>query len=159
MPSSKPAPSHPNHGQRPYQERSIEIDSKGTEEEENCVRNTKQKKPCPICQKEMDEKSISRHCRTMHQEEITPQSVYVDEKKGIFMVRKSMNGGVAFPIHVRKMNSNGVCCDGPNIFCENEPCRTYMNVAWRSGMPAAECHHLRNVATHSVYQKELNPNK
>ena len=37
VPSSKPAPSHPNHGQRPYQERSIEIDSKGTEEEEKCV--------------------------------------------------------------------------------------------------------------------------
>ena len=95
----------------------------------------------------------------MHQEEITPQSVCVDEKKGIFMVRKSMNGGVAFPIHVRKMNSNGVGCDETNIFCENEPCRTYMNVAWRSGMPAAECHHLRNVATHSVYQKELNLNE
>ena len=69
-----------------------------------------------------------------------------------------MNGGVAFPIHVRKMNSNGVGCDVPNS-CENEPCRTFMNVAWRSGMPAAECHHLRNVATHSVYQTELHLNE
>ena len=157
VPSSRPPPIHPN--QRPFQHESNSTDSIQTEEEPKCLRNVKQQKSCPICQKEMDPRSIGRHCRAVHQEEVTPQSICMDLKKGIFMVRKSMSGGVAFPVHVRKMNWNREDSDEQSVFREHDPCMTYMYIARRSGMPAAECPHLRNVATSSVYKKGVTLNE
>ena len=44
------------------------------------------RKECPICGLEMDQHSIGRHCRTIHQEEIVTPSVCADKQLRIFMV-------------------------------------------------------------------------
>jgi hypothetical protein len=50
-------------------------------------------------QKVMDVRSL--HQRDIHKE-IVPTNVCVDETKGLYMVRKSSHGGVAYPVHVQK---------------------------------------------------------
>ena len=79
----------------------------------------------------------------------------MDVKKGIFMGRKSMSGGAAFPVHVRRMNWNRGDSDGQSVFCEHDPCMTYMNITWRSGMQAAVCPHLPNVWQQDQYTRKM----
>ena len=49
----------------------------------------------------MDPRSIQRHLEAIHGTELT-RSVCVDESRDIFMVRKSSNGGIGYPVHVQK---------------------------------------------------------
>ncbi len=49
----------------------------------------------------MDPRSIQRHLQVIHGAERT-RRVCVDEGRGIFMVRKSSNGGIAYPVHVAR---------------------------------------------------------
>ena len=66
--------------------------------------SVKQRKKCSICEKEMDPRSIGRHFRAIHKEDVTPKLICVDRIKGIFMAHKSVADGIAFLIYVRKTN-------------------------------------------------------
>ena len=60
-----------------------------------------EKRPaCQVCGKEMDPRSIQRHLEAIHGTELT-RNVCVDESRDIFMVRKSSNGGIGYPVHVQ----------------------------------------------------------
>ena len=50
---------------------------------------------CPFCGKAMLRRSIPRHCREKHTEEIVNAATCVDDIKGIYLVRKSTQGGVS----------------------------------------------------------------
>ena len=118
-----------------------------------------EKKECPICKKQMDPRSVPRHLRDIHGQEI-PKSVCVDEGRGIYMVRKSSKGGVAYPIHVQKSFSSSESIRRKGVpFCEDDRCRDYMDVAWRSGMNAVECRHIQQVGANSEYQDGVTLNE
>ena len=90
----------------------------------------------------MDGRSLLRHQRGIHKE-IVPTNVCVDQTKGLYMVRKSSHGGVAYPIHVQKCVRPLIDVNGKQTpFCENNSCRVYMEVAWRSRMNAVKCQHI-----------------
>ena len=125
---------------------SLELDG-----EVSAKRRKREKKACHVCGKEMDPRSIQRHLKGVHGAELTT-SVCVDEVRGIFMVRKSSNGGAGYPVHVQKSVA------GPLVskpFCEDDWCRIYMDTAWRSGMNAVECRHLQQVGIGSEYRKTV----
>ena len=72
------------------------------------------------------------------------------------MVRKSSHGGVAYPVHVQKCVRPLSDVNGKQTpFCENNSCRVYMEVAWRSGMNAVECQHIREVGVNTTYKEEV----
>lgn len=97
-------------------------------------------KECPVCQKQMHAKSILRHMRDIHDVEMAQVSTCVDARRGLYMVRKSERGGVAFPLHVRKIVSTERQDSG--VACEKEECMQSMRIGWRSGYHTAECPHL-----------------
>ena len=47
-------------------------------------------------------RSIPRHCREKHTEEIVSAATFVDDIKGICAVRKSTHGGVGYPCHEKR---------------------------------------------------------
>ncbi len=55
------------------------------------------------------------------------------------MVRKSMQRGVGYPLHVQRLLHNQA---GARIDCEVERCRHEMRISARSGMQGRECTHL-----------------
>ena len=72
------------------------------------------------------------------------------------MVRKSSHGGVAYPVHVQKCVWSPSDVSGKQSrFCENDSCRVYMEVAWRSGMNAAECQHIMEVGVNTTYKDKV----
>lgn len=118
-------------------------------------RQKSERKECPVCTKVMDVRSLPRHQREIHKE-IYPTNVCVDEKRGLYMVRKSSHGGVAYPLHVQKCILSPSDIDTKRSpFCENDSCRVYMEVAWRSGMNAVECQHIREVGVNTVYKEQV----
>ncbi len=79
-----------------------------------------------------------------------PRSIQRHLQVRIFMVRKSSNGGIGFPVHVQKSFA-GPLASKP--FCEDDRCRIYMDTAWRSGMNAVECRHLQQVGIDCDYRE------
>ena len=76
----------------------------------------------------MDPRSIPRHLRDIHGQEI-PKSVCIDEGRGIYILRKSSKGGVPYPIHVQKTFSSLESIRIKGVpFCEDDRCRDYMDV-------------------------------
>ena len=118
-------------------------------------RNNPDLKECPFCLKAMHRNSLARHCREIHNTEIVNTATCVDEKLGLFLVRNSCRGGVAYPIHVQKVLGSG----NVSIQCEQTECMDYMRVAWKSGLTAAECRHLEQVGRNPIFpeEKELLP--
>ena len=101
----------------------------------------------------MNQHSTGRHCRTIHQEEIVTQSVCADEQLGIFVVTRSSKGGVNYPIHVKKLLHQQHSHDNIGVFCKDESCSTYMEVAQRSRLRCVECRHLQLLGNTSKYPK------
>ena len=113
-------------------------------------KNIAEKTKCPICSKMMHVKSITRHCREIHEREM-PSSTCVDEQQGIFLIRNSSKGGVGYPIHVRKVMGGGKTVAA----CEVTDCMDTMAVAWRIGISTAECHHLVNVGKNPIFPEKI----
>ena len=112
---------------------------------------------CEECGKQMKANNLQRHLRTIHNMETQVDSVCVDDKNGVYMVRKSEKGGVWYPLHVKK------CLYGATdvaVFCEDSRCKTMMNVANRSGIRGLECRHLQMVGKNTEYppEEDLDPN-
>ena len=104
---------------------------------------------CPTCKKVMDVQSLPRHRRDIHKE-IVATNICVDGTRGLYMVRKSAHGGVAYPLHIQKsVWSPSDVGNKESPFCENDSCRVYMEVAWRSAMKAVECKHIKEVGVNT----------
>ena len=69
------------------------------------------------------------------------------------MVTRSSKGGINYPIHVKKLLHQQDSHDSIGVFCEDESCRTYMEVVQRSGLRCVECQHLQLVGNTSKYLK------
>ena len=124
-------------------------------EEPKPKRQKSERKECPTCKKVMDVRSLPRHQRDIHKK-IIPTNVCIDETRGIYMVRKNSHGGVSYPLHVRKcVWSPSEESGNKNPFCESNSCRDYMEVTWRSGMNAMECHHIREVGVKTMYKEKV----
>jgi len=61
--------------------------------------------------------------------------ICIDQRNGIYVTPKYDHIPV-FPIHVLKSTNP------PNIDCEIENCRRFMQIAWSSGNPGKVCVHL-----------------
>ena len=115
-------------------------------------RDAKQKQRCTLCSKVMHPKSLPRHYKTVHFKHLVPSCVCVDEKLGIFFVRKHMKGGIAYRTHVQKM----VLASHTDMKCELSSCMDFMEVAKLSKMPTVECMHLQQCCNaYSIPQKEV----
>ena len=108
---------------------------------------------CPICKKQMHPKSVLRHMRDIHDVELAQVSTCVDARRGLYMVRKSERGGVAFPLHVKKIVSSEGQDSG--VACEREECMQLMRIGWRSGYHTAECPHLVAAAKCLYFPEEI----
>ena len=62
--------------------------------------------------------------------------ICVDKHNGLYVTPKNDTGGVIHPIHVAKSTVTQI------IDCENEECRTAMQLAFSLGLPGQECSHL-----------------
>ena len=67
-----------------------------------CRRDNPTSKSCPFCEKSMHPKSLARHCREMHNTEIVNVGTCVDEQHGLFLIRNSSRGDVAYPHTCKK---------------------------------------------------------
>ena len=67
-----------------------------------CRRDNPTSKSCPFCEKSMHPKSLARHCREMHNTEIVNVGTCVDEQRGLFLIRNSSRGDVAYPHTCKK---------------------------------------------------------
>ncbi|XP_068584524.1 uncharacterized protein, partial [Cebidichthys violaceus] len=90
-------------------------------------------------------KNLRRHIREVHNLETTPM-ICIDIKNGIYVTPKYQHSPV-FPIHVVKSTYP------PQLDCEVEKCRTFMQIAWSSGNPEKECVHLERTKTAKPYAK------
>ena len=118
-----------------------------------CKRDNPTSKTCPFCEKSMHPKSLTRHCREMHNTQIVNVATCADKQRGLFLIRNSSRGGVGYPIHVRKVLGSGSVANQ----YEQTECMDFMRVAWKSGLSATECRHLEQVGKNSIFPEELLP--
>jgi len=91
-----------------------------------------------ICEKTMHPNSLARHHKDIHHKLMVLSCVCVDEKQGLFFVRKHMKGGIVYCTHVKKL----ICENGIYFKCENDSSADFMEVTRLSNMPSVECCHL-----------------
>ena len=96
---------------------------------------------CHLCGKSMLKKNLKRHSVTVHKRVITT-AVCCDQKRGLYMVRKTQNGGIGYPVHMQKIIHGST---STSIDCGDLKCKIEMQVASRAKMPGRECKHLRQV--------------
>ena len=91
---------------------------------------------CGMCQKLVTKKNLNRHYKRWHDMDIRFSAICCDKTEGLYMVKKSVHGGIGYPLHVQKLLKSGL------VDCEDDRCREEMAIAARSGMNGRECHHL-----------------
>ncbi|XP_067301220.1 uncharacterized protein [Pseudorasbora parva] len=103
---------------------------------------------CIHCGIELNKKNLRLHIRRKHTEvkqTITSErhflSQCIDSDNGIFAVQKSFFGP-SLPIHVQKRTWGA----NHRIKCEVDQCNTNTEFAFRSGLKAFECDHIKSLA-------------
>nr|XP_021322232.1 uncharacterized protein LOC110437946 [Danio rerio] len=111
------------------------------------------KKKCPICQVQMHKTNLKRHIERKHtakQKDITATSHLlnecIDQENGIYCVHKSFHGA-SIPLHVQ----NKIWGENQHVSCESTECQVNMELAWRSGLKAYQCTHIKSIAYCSSY--------
>lgn len=102
--------------------------------------------PCPHCKAVLSApKNLRRHIRDAHNYDTTPM-ICIDAMNGIYVTPKYVHSPI-FPINVIKSTNP------PNIDCEVQNCRRFMQIAWSSGNPGKECAHLERTKNAKSYVK------
>ncbi len=103
---------------------------------------------CIHCGIEVNKKNLRLHIQRKHTEvkqAITDErhflSQCIDSENGIFAVQKSFFGP-SLPIHVQKRAWGA----NHRIMCEVDQCNTNTDFAFRSGLKAFECNHIKSLA-------------
>jgi len=103
---------------------------------------------CIHCGIELNKKNLRLHIQRKHtdvKQSITNErhllSQCIDGENGIFAVQKSFFGP-SLPIHVQKR----VWGANHRIMCEVDQCNTNTDFAFRSGLKAFECNHIKSLA-------------
>ncbi|XP_065132856.1 uncharacterized protein [Paramisgurnus dabryanus] len=111
------------------------------------------RKNCPICQLSMNRTNLKRHIERKHtgkHKDITASSHLpsecIDPENGVYSVHKSFHGATT-PLHVQ----NKVWGENQNVFCESAECQVNMELAWRSGLKAHQCVHLKSLTYCTSY--------
>lgn len=86
-------------------------------------------------------KEAHRHNRNSHL-----QSECIDPENGVYTVHKSVHGASP-PLHVQMK----VWGENQNISYESNECQVNMELAWRSGLKAYQCMHLKSVTYWTCY--------
>ncbi|KAL0992621.1 hypothetical protein UPYG_G00095870 [Umbra pygmaea] len=103
---------------------------------------------CPHCNVQFQRKNIKKHFYRKHSDkavrDITATShldaVCIDEKNGIYAVKKSFLGPLV-PLHVQKKTWG----KEHQIKCESSECQQASDFAARSGLKTFQCHHVRSL--------------
>ncbi|KAK1879813.1 Proteoglycan 4 [Dissostichus eleginoides] len=108
------------------------------------------KKKCTICHVLIN---VKRHMERKHsakQKDITAsshlQSECIDPEHGVYAVHKAFHG-TSIPLHVQ----NKVWGENQHVSCENNECQVNLELAWRSGIKAYQCTHLKSITYCSSY--------
>ncbi|KAG9280318.1 hypothetical protein AMEX_G3008 [Astyanax mexicanus] len=111
------------------------------------------KHKCPKCQVVMNKKNLKRHLERKHThqyKDITAssnlQSECIDPENGIYTVYKAFHG-TSVPLHVQ----NKVWGENQHVSCESTECQVNMELAWRSGIKAYQCIHLKSITYCALY--------
>lgn len=101
----------------------------------------------------MNKRNLKRHIERKHiskHRDITAtshlDSACIDPENGIFTVNKSFLGPNN-PLHVQ----NKVWGENQHVFCESIDCQVNTELAWRSGLKAYQCVHLKSITYCSRY--------
>ncbi|KAF3836621.1 hypothetical protein F7725_029179 [Dissostichus mawsoni] len=70
----------------------------------------------------------------------------IDPENGVYAVHKAFNG-TSTPLHVQ----NKVWGENQYVSCENNECQVNLELAWRSGIKAYQCTHLKSITYGSSY--------
>ncbi|KAK1885466.1 2-succinyl-5-enolpyruvyl-6-hydroxy-3-cyclohexene-1-carboxylate synthase [Dissostichus eleginoides] len=70
----------------------------------------------------------------------------IDPENGVYAVHKAFNG-TSIPLHVQ----NKVWGENQYVSCENNECQVNLELAWRSGIKAYQCTHLKSITYGSSY--------
>lgn len=102
---------------------------------------------CPMCNVLMNKRNIRKHIDRKHTSQVLDVnakhhliSECIDEVNGIYSVQKTFHGH-SVPLHVQ----NKTWGENHRVSCESQECQVNMDLAWRSGMKAYRCVHLRSV--------------
>lgn len=101
----------------------------------------------------MHKTNLKRHIERKHtrkQKDITAtshlQNECIDLENGIYIVHKSFHG-TSIPLHVQ----NKIWEENQHVYCESTECQVNMELAWRSGLKAYQCIHLKSITYCSSY--------
>ncbi|XP_034091365.1 uncharacterized protein LOC117558919 [Gymnodraco acuticeps] len=115
------------------------------------------KKKCPICHVLMNNFFLKRHMERKHsakQKDITASSHLpsecIDPEHGVYAVHKAFHG-TSIPLHVQ----NKVWGENQHVSCENNECQVNLELAWRSGIKAYQCTHLKSITYCSSYASPI----
>ncbi|XP_067303567.1 uncharacterized protein [Pseudorasbora parva] len=102
---------------------------------------------CPMCNVVMNKRNIRKHIDRKHTNQVLDvnskrhlRSECIDEVNGIYSVQKTFLGH-SVPLHVQ----NKTWGENHRVTCESQECQGNMDLAWRSGIKAYRCVHLRSV--------------
>ncbi|KAF3850318.1 hypothetical protein F7725_020037, partial [Dissostichus mawsoni] len=70
----------------------------------------------------------------------------IDPENGVYAVHKAFHG-TSIPLHVQ----NKVWGENQHVSCENNECQVNLELAWRSGIKAYQCTHLKSITYGSSY--------
>ncbi|KAI4830521.1 hypothetical protein KUCAC02_002149 [Chaenocephalus aceratus] len=115
------------------------------------------KKKCPICHVLMNTFFLKRHMERKHsakQKDITASSHLpsecIDPEHGVYAVHKAFHGTSTL-LHVQ----NKVWGENQHVSCENNECQVNLELAWRSGIKAYQCTHLKSITYGSSYASPI----
>ena len=99
----------------------------------------------PVCSKDMNPKSLARHCREIH----AMKATCVDEEGALFLVCNSCRGGVGYPIHVKKVMGKEY-----RVQCKVKESTDCMQIPWKNVLKTAMYRHLQAVESNCIFPAE-----